>query len=131
MAKGSTMLKVVGIIMIVFGAIWTIISLIAVVGASALAASLGLSGIYVVGCLIALLSSVAELVTGILGVINCDKTEKAQMLLICAIVVVALSFLGNILFPIISGTSASVVSFLIGLILPGLFAFGAIQNKQG
>lgn len=131
MAKGSTMLKVVGILMIVFGAISLIITLIALVGASALAATLGLSGIYVVACLIAFLGSVAELVTGILGVVNCEKPEKAQMLLICAIVIVALSFLGNLILPIVSGGSPSIFSFLIGLILPGLFAFGAIQNKQG
>ncbi len=131
MAKGSTMLKVVGILMIVFGAIGLIITIVGF-GAVALLDAAGASmGLAYFGCVLALLSAVAELVTGILGVINCDKPEKAQMLMICAIVIVVLSFLGNIIFPIISGSSVSVVSFLIGLILPGLFAFGAFQNKQG
>lgn len=131
MAKGSTMLKVVGILMIVFGAIATIITLIALVGVSVVAATLSAGGLYVFGVILAFLGAVAELVTGILGVVNCDKVEKAQMLLICAIVIVALSFLGNLIFPLIAGGSPSIFSFLIGLILPGLFAFGAIQNKQG
>ena len=131
MAKGSTMLKVVGILMIVFGAIATIITLIALVGVSVVAAALSAGGLYVFGVILAFLGAVAELVTGILGVVNCDKVEKAQMLLICAIVIVALSFLGNLIFPLIAGGSPSIFSFLIGLILPGLFAFGAIQNKQG
>ena len=131
MAKGSTMLKVVGILMIVFGAIATIITLIALVGVSVVAAALSAGGLYVFGVILAFLGAVAELVTGILGVVNCDKVEKAQMLLICAIIIVALSFLGNLIFPLIAGGSPSIFSFLIGLILPGLFAFGAIQNKQG
>ena len=131
MAKGSTMLKVVGILMIVFGAISTIITLIALVGVSVVASALSAGGLYVFGVILAFLGSVAELVTGILGVVNCDKVEKAQMLLICAIIIVALSFLGNLIFPLIAGGSPSIFSFLIGLILPGLFAFGAIQNKQG
>ena len=96
MAKGSTMLKVVGILMIVFGAIGLIITIVGF-GAVALLDAAGASmGLAYFGCVLALLSAVAELVTGILGVINCDKPEKAQMLIICAIVIVVLSFLGNI-----------------------------------
>ena len=102
-----------------------------ILAVSVVAAALSAGGLYVFGVILAFLGSVAELVTGILGVVNCDKVEKAQMLLICAIIIVALSFLGNLIFPLIAGGSPSIFSFLIGLILPGLFAFGAIQNKQG
>ena len=131
MAKGSTMIKVVGILMIVFGAIGLIISIVGF-GAVALLDAVGASmGMAYFACVLALLSSIVELVTGILGVVNHDKPEKAQILLICAIVIVVLSLLGNIIVPIIAGSDVSIVSFLIGLILPGLFAWGAIQNKQG
>jgi hypothetical protein len=131
MAKGSTMLKVVGILMIIFGAIGIIISITAFAGVALLDAAGANMGLAYVACVISLLGSVAELVTGIMGVINCEKPEKAQLLMTCAIVIIALSLLGNIIFPLIAGSGVSVVSFLIGLILPGLFIFGAIQNKQG
>ena len=55
MAKGSTMLKVVGILMIVFGAISTIITLIALVGVSVVAAALSAGGLYVFGVILAFL----------------------------------------------------------------------------
>lgn len=137
MAKGSTMLKVVGILMIVFGSIGIIVSIVAfgavalVDGvAGAVEAEVNLGAAYF-GCVLALLSAIAELVTGIMGVVNHNKPEKAQLCLICAAVVIGLSILGNFLVPIIAGSSISWFGFLVNLILPGLFIYGAIQNKQG
>ena len=113
MAKGSTMLKVVGILMIVFGAIGLIITIVGF-GAVALLDAAGASmGLAYFGCVLALLSAVAELVTGILGVINCDKPEKAQMLIICAIVIVVLSFLGNIIVCPLKGMNDNHFLFIV------------------
>ncbi|MBR4344408.1 MAG: hypothetical protein IKP88_17190 [Lachnospiraceae bacterium] len=130
MAKGSTMLKVVGIIMIVFGGIGIIISLLAFAGTAILSAAGVKMGIYYFACVVSLIAAVAELVTGILGVSNHNKPEKAQLLLICGIVVIVLAFLGDIILPIIAGTSASIVSFLLACVLPVLFIIGAMQNKN-
>lgn len=131
MAKGATMLKVVGILMIIFGAIGVILSIVAFAGV-ALLDSVGVStGLAYFACVISLLGSACELVTGILGVINCEKPEKAQTLMIFAETIIVLSLLGNIIVPLIAGSSVSIFGFLIGLILPGLFIFGCIQNKQG
>lgn len=130
MAKGATLLKVVGIIMIVFGAIGIIIALLAFAG-SAILDSVGVkAGVYYFASVVALLSAALELGTGILGVVNNNKPEKAQVCLICAIAIIALSFLGNFILPLIAGTGIGWFSFIIGLILPGLFIFGAIQNKN-
>jgi len=130
MAKGSTMLKVVGIIMIVFGGIGIIISLLAFAGTAVLSAAGVKMGIYYFACVISLLSSAGELVTGILGVANHNKPEKAQMLLICGVIVIILAFLGDIILPLVAGTSMSIVSFLIACVLPVLFIVGAMQNKN-
>lgn len=79
--KGATMLKVTGILMIIGGAISIIVSILAIIGIAAIAylsdgsASLGL--LYASGALLTV-SSVAELIAGILGTANCKKPEKAK-----------------------------------------------------
>lgn len=64
-AKGSTFLKVTGILMIVFGAIALIVSIIAILGIAALAAfndgTYDMTMLYV-GGVFALISAVAEFV---------------------------------------------------------------------
>ena len=137
MAKGSTMLKVVGILMIIFGGIGIIVSIVAfgtvalvdgIAGAVEAEVNLGLAYF---GCVLALLGSIAELVTGIMGVANHNKPEKAQLCLICAVVVIGLAILGDLIVPIIAGSGISWFGLIFNLILPGLFIYGAIQNKQG
>lgn len=80
-AKGSTFLKVTGILMIVFGAIALIVSIIAILGIAALAAfndgTYDMTMLYV-GGVFALISAVAEFVAGIIGVINAKLPHKAN-----------------------------------------------------
>ena len=131
MAKGSTMLKVCGIIMIVFAGIGIIIGLLAFAGTAVLSAAGVKMGLYYFACVVSLLGSAAELVTGIMGVLHNNRPEKAQLCIICAAAVIGMSFIGNFILPLIAGSDIGWFSFLIGLILPGLFIYGAIQNKQG
>lgn len=94
-AKGSTFLKVTGILMIVFGAIALIVSIIAILGIAALAAfndgTYDMTMLYV-GGVFALISAVAEFVAGIIGVINANfRTRQihvlygALLLLLCVL----------------------------------------------
>lgn len=98
--KGATMLKVTGILMIIGGAISIIVSILAIIGIAAIAylsdgsASLGL--LYASGALLTV-SSVAELIAGILGTANCKKPEKAKTCLAWGIVVAVLAVAGIIL----------------------------------
>ena len=133
--KGSNFLKVCGILMIIGGALGIIISLIALLGVAALvalAADSGTvinSGLLTFSCLLSLCSAVIELVTGIIGVKNCNKPEKATTCMVWGIIVAVLSVLGQVL-SVASGSQFNVLSLALGLVLPVLFIIGAVKNKQ-
>ena len=85
--KGSGFLKVTGILMIIGGAIALIVSIIAVAGIGAtvaLAESFGVevsSGMLWAAGILSLVSAIAELITGIVGVKNCKDPAKADPIL--------------------------------------------------
>lgn len=87
--KGKGLLKVVGILMIIGGAISIIMSIIAIAGVGALtyladgdlsSAQLNPTIIYT-SCVVMILGSVAELIAGIIGVKNCKKARKSNLVL--------------------------------------------------
>lgn len=128
-AKGATFLKVTGIIMIVvaaLGIILGIVALIAAIAANALAD--GALGLLIVAALIALVGSVLQLIAGIVGVKNCNKPEKAQTCIVWGAIVAALNVLSVVLTVAQGGDIA--VSGILGIVVPALFIFGAIKNKQ-
>lgn len=128
-AKGAQFLKVTGIIMIVGGAlgiILGIVALIAAIAANALAG--GALGLLIVAALIALVGSVLQLIAGIVGVKNCNKPEKAQTCIVWGAIVAALNVLSVVLTVAQGGDIA--VSGILGIVVPALFIFGAIKNKQ-
>ncbi len=130
--KGKNFLKVTGILMIIGGAISAIVGLIALIGTLALSSLLtgsGLLGWMIIGSVFCLLSGVAELIAGIFGVSHCEKPEKAHTCLLWGCIVVGLCVLGNI-FNVIGGSSVSIVSLLLGLVIPALYIYGAVQNKN-
>ena len=129
-AKGAQFLKVTGIIMIVGGALGIILGIVALIAAIAANALVdGALGLLIVAALLALVGSVIQLIAGIIGVKNCNKPEKAQTCIVWGAIVVAFSVISTIL-TVAAGGEFSLVSFLVGLVLPGLFIFGAIKNKQ-
>lgn len=79
-AKGAGFLKVTGILMIIFGALSIIVSIIAALGVAALLlisdGAVSSTLLYTAVALL-IVSAVAELVAGIIGVVNCKKPEKA------------------------------------------------------
>ena len=99
-AKGSTFLKVTGILMIVFGAIALIVSIIAILGIAALAAfndgTYDMTMLYV-GGVFALISAVAEFVAGIIGVINAKLPHKANTCIVWGVVVAVMCIAGEII----------------------------------
>ena len=78
---------------------------------------------------VAILSSVFSLVVGILGVKWCNRPDKAGTLFVLGIILIVLAAL-SLLSSFGGDSSSSVVSGLIGLVLPVLYTLGAWQNKQ-
>lgn len=131
-AKGATFLKVTGILMIIGGAIALILGFIAVAAVAALAyLSDGAisSGLLYAASILTLISAVAELVAGIVGVVNSKKPEKAGACIVWGVIVAVLSVAGCILTAV-GGSSFPVVNLILGLVLPALYVIGALKNKN-
>ena len=130
--KGTGFLKVTGILMIIGGGISIIMGIIAALGVAALAyISDGTvsSALLYASVVLMLISAVAELVAGIIGVVNCKKPEKAGVCIAWGIIVAVLSVAGTILNSVGGGTF-SVFSLILGLVLPVLYIIGAVFNKK-
>ena len=130
--KGTGFLKVTGILMIIGGAISVIMGIIAVLGVAALAyISDGTvsSALLYASVVLMIVSAVAELIAGIIGVANCKKPEKAVSCIVWGIIVAVLSVAGTILNSV-GGGSFSAFSLILGLVLPVLYIIGAALSKK-
>lgn len=128
--KGASFLKVTGILMIIGGGISLIAAIVALLGIAALALLGASSGMLYAAGALTLVSAVAELVTGIIGVVNAKRADKAGMCMAWGIVVAVLCVAGCIL-TVAGGGDFPVFSLILGLVLPALFIIGAAKNKQG
>lgn len=128
--KGASFLKVTGILMIIGGGISLIVAIVALLGIAALAVLGASSGMLYAAGALTLVSAVAELVTGIIGVANAKRADKAGMCMAWGIVVAVLCVAGCIL-TVAGGDAFPVFSLILGLVLPVLFIIGAAKNKQG
>lgn len=128
--KGASFLKVTGILMIIGGGISLIVAIVALLGIAALALLGASSGMLYAAGALTLVSAVAELVTGIIGVANAKRADKAGMCMAWGIVVAVLCVAGCIL-TVVGGGEFPVFSLILGLVLPVLFIIGAAKNKQG
>ena len=131
-AKG--LLKVTGILLIIFGAIATVVSLIAVIGSAALTSVAGAYGAAAIGGLLllvtifSLINSVLSFVFGIMGAgKRSADPSKAGFYVVAGIILAALA-----LISLIMGIASSGFSFtsLIGFVLPVLYIIGGLQNKK-
>lgn len=127
---GSKFLKVTGILMIIFGAISIVVSIIALMGLGVLEALGAPMGLLWASGIIAFVGSVAQLVAGIIGVVNCDKPEKANSCIVWGIAVAAMSIIANVFTLIGYPQNFSFVSVISGLLIPVLYLIGAFKNKQ-
>ena len=128
--KGSKFLKVTGILMIVFGALALILSIVAAIGLAALVALDLNTWQYTVAVILMLVGSIFELIAGIVGVKNCNKPEKAGTCMVWGIIVIALSVLSNVLTLVGNPDNFSIVNLLTGLVIPVLYLIGAVMNKK-
>lgn len=127
---GSKFLKVTGILMIIFGAISIVVSIIALMGLGVLEALGAPMGLLWASGIIAFVGSIAQLVAGIIGVVNCDKPEKANSCIVWGMAVAAMSIIANVITLIGYPQNFSFVSVISGLLIPVLYLIGAFKNKQ-
>ncbi len=131
-APGKGLLKVVSILFIIFGAIATIISLLGLLGSAALS-SMGeevgaaIGGILMVAMVVALISSVLELILGIIGIKKCGDPSKAGYFIVVGIILVVISFV-----PLIIGITSGgfIWTSLVSFVLPILYIVGGFMNKK-
>ena len=128
--KGSKFLKVTGILMIIFGALALILSIVAAIGLAALVAMELNTWQYTAAVILMLVGSIFELIAGIVGVKNCNKPEKAGTCMVWGIIVIALSVLSNVLTLVGNPDNFSIVNLLTGLVIPVLYLIGAVMNKK-
>ena len=131
-AKGTGFLKVTGILMIIGGGISIIMGIIAALGVAVVAYvsdGKASSTLLYASVLLVIASAIAQLVAGIIGVVNCRKPEKAMSCIVCGVIVAVLSIAGSILNSV-GGGSFSVLSLILGLVLPVLYIIGAVFNKK-
>lgn len=147
-ARGRKFLKVVGIILIVFGGISLLMALFSVMGASAII-SMGMpAGIMWASIVFSVVASGIQLFAGICGVRYCEVTEKAKTCLILGVIMVVIqvvsavigyiqtvqtAHLATLTSGVVSSTTtvmSTVFGLIIGLILPVLYLYGAILNTK-
>jgi hypothetical protein len=127
-APGAGILKVVGILYVIFAGIAIITLLIALAGTSLLARTLGLNvAILTLTYIIGLVSAAYRLFVGISGIKESNNLEKAGFLRTLGIVDIVLAGLSIILSAVMLGFGGAVME-LIGLVLPILFLVGASKN---
>lgn len=144
--KGSTFLKVMGILCIIFGALG-IISGVVSLGSASLLSSFGISSGAINGSLvIGLVSGIIMLIAGILGCTNSRKPEKAGANVAFGFIMIILSIISIVLsMKVASDTAALMESFgvagggvksvgfmsILNLIIPILYLIPALQLKKG
>ncbi len=129
--NGTGFLKVTGILMIIFGSIMLVITLLGISALvyldSQLMGIMSLETLYVAAVL-SLIGAVVQFVAGIVGVKNCRNPQKAGLCLGFGIATAVISTAGALLAPL-AGSEINFVSIIFGLVLPILFILGAIKNK--
>lgn len=130
--NGHKFLKVTGILMIIGGALSTILGIVAVLGVAALAyiaSAQTEAGMLYASTILLLISGVVELIAGIIGVINAEKPQKAKACIVWGALVAILSVAGTIL-GVVGGSDFSVSGLVLGLVLPVIYIIGAVKNMQ-
>ena len=125
--QGRGFLKVCGILMIIGGAISIILYLIIAIGAGQLR-----YGLLTAAGIIGLIGSIIQLITGIIGVKNSAKPEKAGTCLVFGIVTLVFSVVSNVMIMIAGNANAGSIigTILTGFAVPVLFSIGAVLNKK-
>ena len=133
--KTSKFLKLMGIIMLIFGIIAIIGGLLSLAGIGMVVSLAGLAGVAVpvelltASLIIALASAVFELIAGILGIKNWNVPEKVNGCMICGILTVTLCVISIIMTLVGYPDSFSILSIVTGLVVPVLYLAATFQYK--
>ncbi|RGD74426.1 hypothetical protein [Anaerofustis stercorihominis] len=129
--KGKTLLKVVSILLIIGAVVTFILSLISILGGSAVAAGTDevVGGLFILLGIVSLIMGILQLITGIVGVKNAGNTEKEAIkkCQIWGIVILMIAVINIAITLIINQFS---ITTLFSLLLPILFMVGVNMNKQ-
>lgn len=130
--NGIKMLKVSSILLIIGGAIATIMGVVSLLGVGALHAIFGedipIILLYAVAGL-ALASGILTLVAGIVGLGACKNPEKSGTCIILGVIVVIFTVIGQVL-SMQAGNQFDITLIVIGLLLPVVYIVGASQVKK-
>ena len=143
-APGKTLLQVVGILMVILGVLSLLVSLvnIAVLGMTgngevgeimeqSLAATGAPMADYKASVYIMTAGALLNLVIGIIGIASCNKIQRAGICFVCGIILIVWQLGTDAYSAVTSGiTGMGIVSIIIGLILPLLYFWGALKNRQ-
>lgn len=118
--------------MIISGGIGIFVGIFAMIGLSVFTEAIDVEmsiGVLVLATILTIGGAIVNITTGILGVVNASKPEKAMICIIFGVLALALVLLTNII-DFVSGSGFNVKSLLRGVLLPVLFIMGAYQNQK-
>ena len=125
--KGQKILKITSILMIIGGVIAAIAGVIAILGVSALVALSGSAedtGLLYASSILVTVDSVIQFIAGIKGI----APQKAASCVKWGIIIAILAII-SIIIGLVGGGQFSITSLVLNLLLPGLYAYGAMQMK--
>lgn len=142
-APGKTLLQVVGILLVIFGVLSFLMSLISIATLGMMEGevgdimeqSLAATGItmeaYKISIYLSAVASVLNLIIGIIGIVNCNKIKRANICFVCGIILLIWQLGNDVYAAVTTGISGlTVISMIIGLVLPVLYFWGAVKNRQ-
>lgn len=127
--KENMFLKVTGILMIIGGVASILISILALIGAAAIAATVGDAGLIFIAGIISMIGAIVELIAGIKGVKGAKDPAKGAKCVGWGITVIVIS-LASLIINNVGGGEFSPASLIIGLAIPVLYTIGAFKAKK-
>lgn len=131
--KGKGFVKVTSIVMIVGGVIAAIASVLTILGlgaALALAGKVEGIGLLYASIVLAIMSSIIQIVAGVKGLKACKEPEKAQSSIIYGVIIAILSFV-SLGISLSAGGEFNSLSLFTSLLVPLLYIYGLIQLRKG
>lgn len=132
--KGKTYLKVTGILLLIGGILGVLCYglLTLLLGVALVDQGTGSGAIPVTAIVVVyVIASIIQLVAGVMGIKGCNKSSKADGCFKIGIVVLIISILAAIVNMAGAGfTFSGILYALLGLVVPGLYIYGAKLNKN-
>lgn len=132
--KGKTYLKVTGILLLIGGILGVLCYglLTLMLGVALVDQGTGSGAIPVTAIVVVyVIASIIQLVAGVMGIKGCNKSSKADGCFKIGIVVLIISILAAIVNMAGAGfTFSGILYALLGLVVPGLYIYGAKLNRD-